>query len=105
MTSSKKSRSIYNYKIESKGSEPFTVSLPEGRDQWAFSELVKAGTYGCTPIDTPGPRWSAYVFTLRHEHGVPITTVNETHGGKYSGNHARYVLACNVTLVSVKEAA
>ncbi len=36
-----------------------------GREAWALGELVKAGERGCTPIDTPGPRWSDYVFKLR----------------------------------------
>jgi hypothetical protein len=44
-----------------------------------------------TPIDEPGPRWSAYVFDLRAL-GVNIETVHEPHGGDYPGTHGRYVL-------------
>ena len=49
-------------------------------------------TAGCTPIDNPGPRWSAYVHALRHECGLDIGTVHEAHAGPFPGNHARYVL-------------
>jgi hypothetical protein len=44
-----------------------TLFMIHGRDAWAFLELLNAGRAGCTPIDTPGPRWSAYVHALRHE--------------------------------------
>jgi hypothetical protein len=62
-----------------------------GRDEWALLELAVAGTKGCTPIDNPAPRWSAYVHKLR-EMGVDIETVIERHAGPFPGNHARYVL-------------
>ena len=54
-----------------------------GREEWALSHLPAAGDHGCTPIDTPGPRWSDYVFKLRRR-GVDIATVTETHGGPYA---------------------
>ncbi|MDP5217147.1 hypothetical protein Q5Y75_07955 [Ruegeria sp. 2205SS24-7] len=63
-----------------------------GRIHWALASLIAAGDDGCTPIDTPGPRWSHYVWVLRHEHSVCIETINEQHGGPFSGTHARYVL-------------
>ncbi|OYW29128.1 MAG: hypothetical protein B7Z44_05745, partial [Caulobacter sp. 12-67-6] len=28
----------------------------KGREEWALSHLLAAGSRGCTPIDTPGPR-------------------------------------------------
>ena len=62
-----------------------------GRDRWALEALIAAGGDGCTPIDTPGPRWSGYVHNLRNL-GVPIETVTEAHGGPFKGTHARYVL-------------
>lgn len=71
-----------------------------GRDAWALSELVKAGSKGCTPIDNPGPRWSGYVHDLRHDHGLAIETVYEQHKGAFPGNHARYILRSSVRLVS-----
>jgi hypothetical protein len=66
-----------------------------GRDAWALTELIQAGDGGCTPIDHPGPRWSAYVFKLRR-HGLDIQTITEAHGGPYKGTHARYILRTTV---------
>lgn len=63
-----------------------------GRDAWALCELIMAGERGCTPIDNPGPRWSAYVHALRTEHRLAIETVDERHGGQFAGTHARYIL-------------
>jgi hypothetical protein len=70
-----------------------------GREAWALSHLLGAGDYGCTPIDTPGPRWSDYVFKLRRR-GIDIATITEPHGGPYAGNHARYVLKSKVERLS-----
>lgn len=66
-----------------------------GRDRWALEALIAAGPKGCTPLDTPGPRWSGYVHNLRSL-GVPIETVTEAHGGPFAGTHARYVLRASV---------
>lgn len=71
----------------------------EGRMAWALGQLIAAGAAGCTPLDHPGPRWSAYVLKLRRE-GLDIETVTETHGGAFAGHHARYVLK---TLVFVED--
>lgn len=68
-----------------------------GRERWALQNLIAAGPKGCTPIDHPGPRWGAYAFQLRHEHGLAIETVTEQHGPPFPGNHARYVLQSQVT--------
>lgn len=68
-----------------------------GRDAWALLELVRNGEKGCTPIDNPAPRWSAYVFNLR-EAGFTIETLNEQHKGPFPGTHARYVLRSRVTI-------
>lgn len=76
-------------------SKHVTVS---GRDRWALEALIAAGDRGCTPICTPGPRWSGYVFNLR-ELGVPIKTVTEAHDGPFAGTHARYVLTAPVRRV------
>jgi hypothetical protein len=76
-----------------------------GRNAWALSELIRNGGDGCTPITHPGPRWSAYVFNLRHEYGLAIETVNEPHKGPFPGTHARYVLRQPVTILSEAEAA
>ena len=69
-----------------------------GRDAWALCALIEAGARGCTPIDAPAPRWSAYVFNLRRM-GFDIETLHEPHGGPYAGTHARYVLRSTVRLL------
>lgn len=74
----------------------FTV---QGRDAWALLELMGAGESGCTPIDNPGPRWSAYVFNLRGL-GLVIETVHESHRGPFAGTHARYVLRSHVKTIA-----
>lgn len=74
-----------------------------GRDAWALAELVRAGERGCTPIDHPGPRWSAYVFKLRNA-GLDIQTRHETHGGPFPGNHARYVLRTPLRILASEAA-
>ena len=76
----------------------------QGRDAWALSELIKAGARGCTPIDNPAPRWSAYIFDLHNEHGINIQTINEPHGGQFAGTHARYVLIDQVEIVEGQNA-
>ena len=62
-----------------------------GRTRWALQNLAEAGERGCTPIDHPGPRWSAYTFNLRHDYKVEIETLHEKHGAPFEGTHARYV--------------
>lgn len=71
----------------------------KGREEWALSNLLAAGSRGCTPIDHPGPRWSDYVFKLK-KRGIVIETVTEAHGGPYAGHHARYVLRSRIERVS-----
>jgi hypothetical protein len=83
----------YNVQLEDDESRSVVVS---GRDRWALEALMAAGEDGCTPIDTPGPRWSGYVHSLRNA-GVPIETITEPHGGPFAGTHARYRLAASVT--------
>lgn len=82
------------YRITPSVGEAFRI-IVKGRDCWALEELRKAGTKGCTPIDTPAPRWSAYVFNLR-KLGVEIETVTKPHGGNFAGHHGRYVLRSGV---------
>lgn len=78
------------------GNEGARTIAVSGRDRWALEALIAAGEKGCTPIDTPGPRWSGYVHNLRNN-GVPIETLTEAHSGPFAGNHARYVLQASVT--------
>ncbi|WP_247749082.1 hypothetical protein [Rhizobium sp. L245/93] len=69
-----------------------------GRDAWALRNLVEAGQRGCTPINSPGPRWSHYIFKLRRS-GFAIETIHEEHAGPFPGTHARYVLRSEVEIV------
>ena len=78
------------------GGAPRRVSVV-GREAWALLELVEAGVTGCTPITHPGPRWSDYILKLRRD-GFKVETINEKHGGPFSGSHARYLLHDVVTL-------
>lgn len=80
---------LYHIRPEG-GCDPFTIEA-KGREAWALDRLTEAGPNGCTPIEQPAPRWSAYVHRLRAL-GVPIETVTETHSGEFSGTHGRYVL-------------
>ena len=79
---------------------PVVVS---GRDAWAVEQLVQAGEKGCTPMDTPGPRWSGYVFNLRRA-GVDVETIHEPHKGQFPGCHARYVLRSRIRLETIEDA-
>jgi hypothetical protein len=82
------------YQVTPEGGEAFTLHVV-GREAWALERLAAAGPVGCTPINQPAPRWSAYVHRLR-ESGVPIETLTEKHGGEFAGNHARYLLRAAV---------
>lgn len=73
----------------------------DGQEEWALSHLLAAGSHGCTPIDTPGPRWSDYVFKLRRR-GIDIATITESHGGDFPGHHARYILRSKVNRLSAQ---
>lgn len=83
------------YIVENPNTEPFNITV-SGRDRWALEMLLQAGKSGCTPIERPSPRWSAYVFNLRGL-GVSIETITEPHDGPFSGTHGRYVLQSIVT--------
>lgn len=83
-----------HFTAQNSETEPFAFMV-KGRDRWALECLMIAGAKGCTPIDRPGPRWSAYVFNLRAL-GLNIETVHEEHGGPFKGTHARYILRSTV---------
>lgn len=85
------------YRVSPSAGDAFDIFV-KGRNRWALEELRKAGGKGCTPIDNPAPRWSAYVHNLR-ELGLNIDTITEPHGGDYAGHHGRYVLRDIVTPV------
>ena len=80
--------------VRNGGETPFQI-IVTGRERWALECLMSAGRTGCTSIETPGPRWSAYVFGLRRM-GLDIETVTEPNTGPFAGTHARYVLRSHV---------
>lgn len=69
-----------------------------GRYAWTLKELIDRGPKGCTPIERPAPRWSHYVHILRQA-GLNIETIDEKHGGAFSGIHGRYVLHTPVKII------
>jgi hypothetical protein len=73
-----------------------------GREAWALENLMRAGEAGCTPITTPGPRWSAYIHDLRGA-GITIETLHEPHGPPFIGTHAKYVLRSHCEVVERTE--
>lgn len=87
-------RLTVNFRVEPNS----ILQVAGGRDAWALQALVAAGEGGVTPIGTPGPRWSAYIFNLR-QMGLVIETVHESHSGPFPGTHARYVLRSDVSIV------
>ena len=84
------------YIIKTTEGDIFQIAVT-GRVRWALNQLLKAGAAGCTPIDNPAPRWSAYVFDIRGL-GVEVETLHEPHEGEFAGNHGRYVLRSIVSL-------
>ena len=95
------------------GAARFTLTKPcgavdeitvSGRNRWALECRTAEGSKGCTPNDTPDPRWSAYMFNLR-DVGVDIETVHEPHEGPFQGMHARYVLRSRVVKACGRECA
>jgi hypothetical protein len=88
-------------RIEPDGS-PMTIY---GREAWCLRRLIEAGEQGCTPIEQPAPRWSAYVHDLRHKFGLVIETIHEPHSGPYAGSHARYVAKSHVAIIEDSEVA
>ena len=78
------------YTVKTTSGDVFYIAV-SGRVRWALDQLRTAGKSGCTPIDNPAPRWSAYIFDLRSM-GVEIVTLHEPHAGEFAGTHGRYVL-------------
>lgn len=69
--------------------------------------LVEAGSKGITALDVSGTwalRLSHYVFVLRREHGLTITTDWESHDGASGpGRHGRYRLETPARLIGGDE--
>lgn len=72
-----------------------------GQDAKALCALVTAEARGVTALEVNSwaYRLGAYVWKLRHRHGLAIETRRELHEG---GWHARYVLVSPVTLLEVR---
>jgi hypothetical protein len=87
--------------VKAKISEDGPVITFRGRDAWALLTLREANDIGCTPIEAPGPRWSGYIYKLRNA-GIIIETIRENHGGPFAGQHARYVLRSQVTILETE---
>lgn len=68
----------------------------QGRDRWTLEKLIERGDRGLTAIELNGPRIHAYVYDLRHEHGLLIDCPREKHGGDFVGWHGRYFLRSQV---------
>lgn len=79
------------------------VTITAPRRIWALGELMRAGPRGCTSLQSPAPRWSAYIFALRHEHGIDIAALEESHAGQFSGSHARYILRSTIEVLARSE--
>jgi hypothetical protein len=95
MTAFPSSNPVVQITVETAGGRRLTVN---GRDAWALSELISGGMIGVTPLQNPAPRWSHYIFKLRRA-GLVIETIDEKHGGAYSGMHARYVLKTPLSII------
>ena len=78
------------YTVKTTSGDVFCIFV-SGRVRWALDQLRAAGKAGCTPIDNPAPRWSAYIFDLRRM-GIEVDTVHEQHTGEFAGRHGVYVL-------------
>ena len=80
------------------------VVSTNGRASWALAQLIVSGAKGFTTLERPAPRISHYVFQLR-KHGLPVQTIDESHGGTYRGVHARYVLNVAFAILETEFAA
>ena len=94
-TTTVRDRTTVTVRIEPDGRE---IEL-SGRVAWMLRKLVEAGPRGLTTLDLQaGTRVSAHVFKLRRA-GLSIGSKREPHGGEYPGQHSRYCLDTDVTLI------
>jgi hypothetical protein len=73
--------------------------LVSGRTAQTLYALVQAGKQGITALEVNSwaYRLASYIYDLRHDYGLDITTAAEPHHG---GTHARYHL---ITPVEINE--
>ncbi|CAH1692292.1 hypothetical protein CHELA1G11_21063 [Hyphomicrobiales bacterium] len=69
-------------------------------DRLLLHELLLAGEQGVTTLGNSALRWSDCVFKLRKK-GIVIETIDEKHGGPFSGTHGRYVLRSPIAVLDV----
>lgn len=101
MTAYPSNNPVVRLTVELSGGRVVTVN---GRDAWALNALIESGPSGVTPLENPAPRWSHYVFKLRGV-GLTVETIDEGHGGAFSGTHARYVLRTQLrTIGTIRQA-
>ncbi|CAN7565065.1 winged helix domain-containing protein [Aminobacter sp. LjRoot7] len=74
-----------------------------GREAWALLNLKRARKDGCTALEQPAVRWAAYIHDLRHNFGLDIESIHESHKGPFPGTHCRYVLRSDVTILETSE--
>ena len=87
-------------KLEVRALGPAGPFLTVGQVAKALLALLEGKAGGRTALEVQGwaYRFGAYVWTLRHEHGLLIETEREEHEG---GWHGRYVLKSPVTVLRV----
>jgi len=80
----------------------FRTIIVTGQTARALLALVEAGSKGCTALELSSwaLRLAAYTHTLRHDHGLSITTEHEGHDG---GWHGRHSLLDHVTVIAIEE--
>ena len=95
-----RARSKESPKLEVRALGPAGPFLVVGQVAKALLALVEAKARGRTALEVASwaYRFGAYIWTLRHEHGLAIETEREDHEG---GWHARYVLRTPVTVLPV----
>ncbi len=79
---------------------PRGPDLATGKEARALVALVEAGAGGVTTLELShhwALRLGAYIFNLRHRHGLAIETIRERHDDE-GGWHGRYVLLSPVTI-------
>jgi hypothetical protein len=92
----------YHLLIRIGESEPAPEHRLFGRVAWTLVQLQQAGDRGVSPIEAPALRWSDYVFKLR-KLGIIIETIEEPHGGIFSGHHVRYVLRTPIKILELSD--
>ena len=95
-----RSRTKESLKLEVRALSPAGPFLVVGQVAKALLALVEAKARGRTALEVASwaYRFGAYIWTLRHEHGLAIETEREDHE---NGWHARYVLRTPVTVLRV----